>query len=307
MTRNFLKAREYIVIISIALAMIITGSFVDFQFSKAVYDANNTNLFGIIMSGITEIPTYVAFSASGLLLILSSKNIKTVGQVFSWIIGVGVIAFGLYYTYHTFEKNYVSFAGQLMISKTLIKILAVVVDLLLSGFTGFIIIKKCRNKDRTYMRHIAIAIIVISVLQLAIATGAKFIISRPRPRHIIDGVGVEQQFRNWWEFRPFANLKNAKSTGLDADCWQSCPSGHTGTAVELAFILPLLVLLFDDWKNNHKARLIAFYVGVAWGVLTALSRIYAGAHFLSDVGAGLLITSLVGLLTQLILPLIVKE
>ena len=37
MTRNFIKAREYIVVFAIALAMIITGSFVDLGFSKAVY------------------------------------------------------------------------------------------------------------------------------------------------------------------------------------------------------------------------------------------------------------------------------
>ena len=307
MTRNFIKAREYIVLIAVALAMIITGSFVDFQFSKSVYDAVHTNLFGVIMSGIAEIPSYLAMAAAGLLLILASKEIKKVGQVFSWIMGIFAVGFAIYNSFDTFKDNYGMYAGQFGCSETLITVLAVIVIVLLFGFTGFIIIWKCRNKDRTYMRHIAIAIIVISVLQLVVVTGAKFIISRPRPRYIIDGLGVEQQYREWWEFRPFANIKNAESTGFSKGNWQSCPSGHSGTAIELAFALPLLVLLFDDWKNSQKARLIAFYVGMAWGVLTAFSRIYAGAHFLSDVGAGLLITSLAGLLTQLILPLILKE
>ena len=70
MTRNFIKAREYIVVFAIALAMIITGSFVDLGFSKAVYSYTETNLFGVIMSGLAEAPTYLTMSFAGLLLII---------------------------------------------------------------------------------------------------------------------------------------------------------------------------------------------------------------------------------------------
>jgi len=305
MTRNFLKAREYIIIIAIALSMIICGSFVDFQFSKAVYDVNYTNMYGVIMSGLAEIPGYIAMAAAGLLLILSSRGIKVVGQVFSWFFGICCIGFGSYYAFDTFT-NIAEFKRTEDFS-LLITIIGVVFVLILLGLTGFFIIKKCSKKDKTYVRHIAIAILTIAILQLFVVTGAKYVISRPRPRYIIDGDGVEQQFRNWWEFRPFANIKNAKNTGLSKSNWQSCPSGHSATAMMMAFVLPLLTLLFDDFKNNERARLIAFYVGVAWGILSGISRIYAGAHFLSDVGAGLLVTSLAGLLTQLILPYILKD
>ncbi len=63
----------------------------------------------------------------------------------------------------------------------------------------------------------------------------------------------------------------------------------------------------DDYKNNYKVRMIAFYIGLGWAIISALSRIYAGAHFLSDVGIGLLLGASSILLVQLVLPLIVKE
>ena len=300
MTRNFIKAREYIVVFAIALAMIITGSFVDLGFSKAVYSYTETNLFGVIMSGLAEAPTYLTMSFAGLLLIISCKELPGFKKVISIILGAAAIAFGAVMTFDTFT-NIAKFYRTEDYEKLIIAV-GIVFDVLMHGLISLFIFKKCLRKNRDNMRMIAIALLSIIVLELLLATILKFVFSRPRPRYLLEGgIGVEQEFRNWWELQPFRCNELEKPSD-----WKSCPSGHTATAIAMMFILPICALLNDDWKNNNKFRIASIYIGLLWGLLTAISRIYAGAHFLSDVGMGLLVGSLSGLLVQLLLPKILK-
>ena len=312
MTRNFIKAREYIVVFAIAIAMIITGSFVDLGFSKAVYSYTETNLFGVIMSGLAEAPTYLTMSFAGLLLIISCKELPGFKKVISIILGAAAIAFGAVMTFDTFT-NIAEFYRTEDYEKLIIAV-GIVFDVLMHGLISLYIFKKCLRKNRDNMRMIAIALLSIIVLELLLATILKFVFSRPRPRYLLEGgIGVEQEFRNWWELQPFrcnelADIKSEVLGGIHVSSsnWKSCPSGHTATAIAMMFILPICALLNDDWKNNNKFRIASIYIGLLWGLLTAISRIYAGAHFLSDVGMGLLVGSLSGLLVQLLLPKILK-
>ena len=301
MTRNFIKAREYIVVFAIALAMIITGSFVDLGFSKAVYSYTETNLFGVIMSGLAEAPTYLTMSFAGLLLIISCKELPAFKKVISIILGAAAIAFGAVMTFDTFT-NIAKFYRTEDYEKLIIAV-GIVFDVLMHGLISLYIFKKCLRKNRDNMRMIAIALLSIIVLELLLATILKFVFSRPRPRYLLDddSIGDIQDFRNWWELQPFKCNELEKPSD-----WKSCPSGHTATAIAMMFILPICALLNDDWKNNNKFRIASLYIGLLWGLLTAISRIYAGAHFLSDVGMGLLVGSLSGLLVQLLLPKILK-
>lgn len=63
----------------------------------------------------------------------------------------------------------------------------------------------------------------------------------------------------------------------------SFPSGHTGAAV--AFYVGLVVLVFW-WTENRLARAVAVVAGGTIPVLVALSRMYRGMHFLTDVAVG---------------------
>ncbi len=60
----------------------------------------------------------------------------------------------------------------------------------------------------------------------------------------------------------------------------SFPSGHTGAAV--AFYVALAILVFW-WTRNRLARGAAVVVGVAAPIAVALSRLYRGMHFTTDV------------------------
>jgi membrane-associated phospholipid phosphatase len=73
---------------------------------------------------------------------------------------------------------------------------------------------------------------------------------------------------------------------LDHDEFKSFPSGHTASA---AYILTLITLknVIPALRGQEKILTIA---GFVWIILTAIARIVSGAHFLTDVTFGFLIT-----------------
>lgn len=63
----------------------------------------------------------------------------------------------------------------------------------------------------------------------------------------------------------------------------SFPSGHTGAAV--ALYLALVVIVFW-WSKNRTIRTVATVLGASIPVIVALSRLYRGMHFATDVVFG---------------------
>ena len=64
---------------------------------------------------------------------------------------------------------------------------------------------------------------------------------------------------------------------------QSLPSGHALTAAVTAVALALIL------TRGGRSRVLALAAAVAWSALMSLSRTYLGAHWLTDVLAGILI------------------
>lgn len=124
------------------------------------------------------------------------------------------------------------------------------------------------------LRRDALYFVVASILMVAVTQVAKALINRPRPR--TDLVGV-----------------------FDHPIDPSFPSGHvTAVVVFTGFLLFALVLARPEIAPGWK---------VAWCALAALavvavgiSRIYLGAHWVSDVLGGYFVGGTVLLLTLLV-------
>ncbi len=78
-----------------------------------------------------------------------------------------------------------------------------------------------------------------------------------------------------------------------AEEFKSFPSGHTANAATLILLttLPALKGTLQKWSGGF------FWIGVAWALYVAFSRIVMGAHFLNDVTAGLAVTFILILIT----------
>ncbi len=88
--------------------------------------------------------------------------------------------------------------------------------------------------------------------------------------------------------RPFESIIELKSLKIGVDQF-SFPSGHTAAAFSLAVTSALVT-------SGHVASTV--YVLLA--ILVAVSRVYLGVHYLSDVTVGALIGSFYAILVHLI-------
>ncbi len=106
----------------------------------------------------------------------------------------------------------------------------------------------------------ALAFTSVAAVGWLSSTVAKQVVSRPRPP--ADAVSAL-----------------VRETQLD-----SFPSGHTAVAVSLALAVVLVV------ARNRAKRLLAGVAGLVFVALVAFSRLYLGAHYISDVSGSLLIS-----------------
>ena len=113
----------------------------------------------------------------------------------------------------------------------------------------------------------------------------KEIFHRPRFRSVAT-VGVD--YYPWYvrckDYKEYMEIY-----GLAKEEFKSFPSGHAGASI--AFPVMAIFLPFID-KKFEKAVLPCYIVGLAWALLVMFSRMYVGAHFLSDVSMGAILTTM---------------
>ena len=138
----------------------------------------------------------------------------------------------------------------------------------------FLYISSKIKQDLLKQLQRTLAFVIIALLaELAIVEGIKLICGRLRYREWISDTSS-----GYW---PWYRI-NGKP---DGDGFKSFPSGHTASA---CLLLPVTFMLnaLGKEKEGRYAR-----IGVlCWVLFVMTTRIMAGAHFLSDVCAGALIT-----------------
>ena len=108
--------------------------------------------------------------------------------------------------------------------------------------------------------------------------------SRPRMRVIAVTPGLE--FQPWWQIG-HPGKASFIAAGVIKDGFRSFASGHTAHA---AIGLMLAGLPAAGLRRRPSRRRVVFWAAVAVTSCVALGRIVAGAHFLSDVTCGFVLT-----------------
>ncbi|MCR5184827.1 MAG: phosphatase PAP2 family protein, partial [Bacilli bacterium] len=146
------------------------------------------------------------------------------------------------------------------------------------GYLGYYLANHSDNKNLWFVLLIMSIFIFLSLV--GGVTLLKSVFHRPRFRAL--GGGLE--FHHWWE--RCANYEDYLITYSKED-FKSFPSGHAG-ACAVAVMFACFLPLFN--KKYQNIQLPIIYVALAWTLFISFTRINAGAHFLSDVSMGALLT-----------------
>jgi len=169
--------------------------------------------------------------------------------------------------------------------KPLLIILTSIILILVEVFA----IRLSEGADRKSIKRFVEFAFFVIVAQMVVINMVKIPWARPRMRMIVKT--PEAVFQPWWVIG--SGMKEALSViGIASEEFKSFPSGHTGCASCLLVItvLPSLNRRLEGREN------LFFWIGFAFAVVVAFSRIIMGAHFVTDVTIGFTITFLIALL-----------
>ena len=267
-------------VFALLVATFIVGSFFDYQINDALF--SNKDTFGLVISVIGTIPGYgvLAFLGGGLVYLgIKREYPHKFWKYFN--VGFGILSFGL--SVYFIGKEFFGPNGfdYLNINPLFGLLIALPVDAAI-GFLGYKITCKTNN-DKLWLIYIILAL-AIGVALIGGVTLLKSIFHRPRFRSLGTVSGLE--YHNWWsvcsDYKTFIN-----DYGVLSEEFKSFPSGHAGTCG--VFLMSTLFLPYID-KKYEKISYVLFGCGFVWTLLVSFARMRVGAHFLSDVSMGALLS-----------------
>lgn len=264
-------SKQIILVIAVLIGLVIlVAPFYDFAISSALFNPNSG--FGKVLASYGEMPIFLAISASGMLLIMSDQkqrlSIKIIGSI------LVMVACGLF-VYFPIDFN-----------PSLNIIVAIVIAIIsMVGFNLLVYygLKDCdKDKLRKYA-YLLIALVALSFLTVEIM---KHLWARPRMRMI--AVTPQASFQDFWVMGS-GMKEQLMAIGIKSEEFKSFPSAHSGDA---AMLFAITSLPFIDAKFKNKQNLL-FSIALIWTALVAFSRIIVGAHFVSDVSVGIMVTLII--------------
>lgn len=271
--------RFFYPVLAILVAGVIIGSFFDYQISNALYLPGN--FFGKMMASVGELPAYSLLGfGGGYLFYISWNNLRK--SFNGWVVILGsLFAFGcgIYFLGHAITNvNGFNIPDKKWIVGMPIAAVIITPLFILGLFTGK------RVKDINLWKLMFWILLMMGVTILII-TLVKLIPHRPRFRVVIDPSNPIE-YCNWWN--PCNNYKDFLSDTITREEFKSFPSGHIGITSGIVYLMYMPALL--EKPNTPKIRAIIFYSAFAYILLLAYTRIMSGAHYLSDVCMGGLIS-----------------
>lgn len=236
-----------------ALAALLAALFWDLELDKLLN--NPKDIFSIWFQNTGEIPSRLICPIAGTVLFYTYKT--KLEQAAGLIICLGGSAYFGYYIgkYFFIEENRMLFS---IIYGLGFGIVCLILGQLIN----------VPDKYRELIRKAAILGIIVMFLQLAVVEGLKYLWGRVRFRDLI-AAGSYDAFTPWY-----------KINGINGN--KSFPSGHTAGA-GMSYLIMLLPYISDKWKNRTQ---ICFWTAFIYTSVVAFTRLVMGAHYLSDVTAG---------------------
>lgn len=236
-----------------AIAALIAAAFCDLQLDVLL---NNTeNIVAVWFKNTGEIPGRLICPFAGTVLFYTYKD--KFQQLAGAIITLGGSAyFGYYIGKYFFMDEH--------------RMLFSIIYGLGFGITCLIIGKfiAVPDKHRDMLRQIAILSIIIMFVQITAVEGMKYLWGRVRFRDLL-AAGSYDAFTPWY-----------KINGINGN--KSFPSGHTAGA-GMSYLMMAFPYLSKKWENK---KTLCFVIPLVYTSVVAFTRLVMGAHYLSDVAMG---------------------
>ncbi|PPE04430.1 hypothetical protein EELLY_v1c01050 [Entomoplasma ellychniae] len=257
------------ILITTSLVLIISvfviGSFYDLKIAEKL--VNKESLYG------------QTFDIFGKIAIIIPLNFIIVGLVYHYVFYKGItktqgsfiiIIFEILVLFIFLMIESIFFRSNKLLPLQFNALIIIIFDLIISYFWH-------KNielvKDKNLVKKIILAIVFVLLIYLSTEI-LKNVVSRPRPRNVIDGT---YEYHAWWQF-DWSNAIIGKN--------KSFPSGHTTSAMSL--LAPIFVM-------NRKSVIVPinFAIALLFAILTAGSRMVLAAHFLTDVTGAMIISIII--------------
>ena len=275
------KRFHFYILGGVLLIGLILGSFFDLQINAALF--NKTNVFGLIVSSFGMIPGYGCLSLLGgalFYITLKSTDFQKWLKAILFVMSAAMFGISIYFL----GKDVFSVNG--FENKKLYWLGFVIMGVIMCGvfYLGTLLGKKNENPKMWI-----IILVLAAAIFMALVPGVtlfKSIMHRPRYRiAVYEGYS---SFHNWWEpCKDYKDVINAYPSVLTKEEFKSFPSGHAGASMVGLISLSYLPLFNKNWMKHQT---LLFYIAFAWGLVVMFARMLVGAHFLSDVCVGALLT-----------------
>lgn len=266
MNDNFFK-RQMLMIVTIIIVGMIIGTVDDYGISKLLYQQDND--FAAFFAAYGQLPFNLGFIVCGTMLLMIARADQR-NKLGLCCAGLFLNLLGLI----------ISTMSPLSYLKGLSLKVSFMTSLLLCLGCACLTLIYLKDAQPSQMwRYVKFALTVL-IGQLIVINGVKLFWGRPRMRMIT--VQEDAYFVPWYRWdRSLRTL--LLSQGVPLEELKSFPSGHTAAAscVLLYALLPLV-----KNKDNSKIAERLVILGLGYILIVAISRIIAGAHFVSDVTAG---------------------
>ncbi len=251
-----MSKKETISIAGVLALFLLIGTFADLSISKAIYSPGTW--FPHFFEVVGEAPgIFVGIFCCGLLIITRDTSAKVAGMVQLVLLSILLLALSLMSAFQIF--HYMD--REMGIGTVVLAAGYVVACVFLST--------KVDQRYRGEIRQAAVIGLLLIVFALASVNIIKIVWGRPRFRSMQDDLSA---FVPWY-------LPQARAAGEE---FKSFPSGHSANAAIIIWItmLPRFMPQLADRDRILKA------IAYGWTLCVMISRIMAGAHFLSDVAVG---------------------
>ncbi len=279
-----LRTGDAVVIGIFLVVMLAAGTFQDFEISSSLY--NPHSWFGLFLASYGQLPSSAGAVLAGTLFLIGRSRSNRPARILETVIGLVMMGVGIY----MLCENPVEYMNMNLVLSCIIALVITVLMMALAVFVS-------QNASKEDVLLVATIFLLTILAQMIIINLIKIPWGRPRMRLI--ETDSRACFMPWYQ--PGTTLKDTLvAAGVEAEEFKSFPSGHTGHAVML-MLYGLLPWLHNGghrtkWSGMQDASLslvpsvrLFVWIGFAWTLLVAFSRMIMGAHFLSDtaVGAGI--------------------